>query len=88
MESFLANRTVVRSANGVPDPDQEPDGFQPLIPQPHARGLTSRMDREIPKVSDHAGSAPQVEWVEENGRIARIIVTCSCCQRIELACDY
>jgi len=32
--------------------------------------------------------APKVDVIEENGRVASIVVTCKCCQRIELACRY
>ncbi|MEQ1852518.1 MAG: hypothetical protein ABMA01_13120, partial [Chthoniobacteraceae bacterium] len=32
--------------------------------------------------------APKVDVIEENGRVASIVVTCRCCERIELACRY
>ncbi|MEI6714548.1 MAG: hypothetical protein WCO60_12395 [Verrucomicrobiota bacterium] len=31
---------------------------------------------------------PTVELVSNNGRIEKVIVTCSCCRRIELDCTY
>ena len=32
--------------------------------------------------------APQIELVQEGGVVRRIVVTCTCCQRIELECEY
>jgi hypothetical protein len=34
------------------------------------------------------GGAPHVEFVEANGRIEQIIVTCGCGERITLQCAY
>lgn len=31
---------------------------------------------------------PQIELVNRDGRVERIVITCSCCKRIELQCDY
>jgi hypothetical protein len=35
-----------------------------------------------------ARETPEIEVIQENGKIRRIVVTCKCCERIELECDY
>ncbi len=35
-----------------------------------------------------AEGGPQVEAVMSSGRVRRIIVTCTCGERVELECDY
>jgi hypothetical protein len=37
---------------------------------------------------DHRLTEPTVELVTNNGRIEKVIVTCSCSRRIELDCTY
>jgi hypothetical protein len=36
---------------------------------------------------DHSGE-PSVELITNNGRIEKVVVTCSCSRRIELDCTY
>ena len=78
IQSFLSNRpTAAPSRGGLSEPSN-PGGFQRLFegaPQAEAGGRP-RLD------------APQVEVIEENGRVASIVVTCRCCERIEIACRY
>ena len=86
LDSFLSNRPVVSEVDRVPATARE-SGFRPLFaaparsdlgrnrPQPPDEGQTPRLD------------APQIELVEEGGVLRRIIVTCRCCERIELECQ-
>lgn len=80
LQPFLSNRaTSATSPDGTPQATSG-GGFQQLFERPaQAEAATegqSRLD------------APQVDLIEENGRIASIVVTCKCCERIELACRY
>jgi hypothetical protein len=82
MESFLQNRTVLTKANGS---EMKPadSGFHTLL-QPPAPGAT--LSQADPSGQDE--TEPQVELVNQDGRIERIVVTCTCCKRIELRCEY
>jgi hypothetical protein len=31
---------------------------------------------------------PQIELVNRDGSVDRIVITCTCCKRIELQCEY
>ena len=80
LQPFLSNRAAsAANSDGLP---QSPSsgGFQQLFERPAQPGAgageQSRLD------------AAQVDVIEENGRIASIVVTCKCCERIELACRY
>lgn len=37
---------------------------------------------------DHGGAVPSVETVKQGDKIVRLIVTCSCGERIEIDCVY
>lgn len=79
MQSFLSNRTAAPGENGATQSSGS-GGFQRLFAETAqtagGTGGKSRLD------------APQVDVIEENGRVASIVVTCRCCERIELACQY
>ena len=80
IQSFLSNRATATPSR---------DG----IPQPAGNGGFQRLFDEVPRVENEGGGksrldAPQVEVIEENGRVASIVVTCRCCERIEIACQY
>ncbi len=32
--------------------------------------------------------APVIELIREEGKVSKIVVTCTCCRRIELECEY
>lgn len=51
--------------------------------------LASKGDpREAPGTTIHEGSEPTVELVMDGDRIAKVVVTCACCRKIELDCTY
>ena len=79
-QSFLSNRASVRSTEGGTSLSGTAGDFQRLFDE-NAKTETvndaeSRLD------------APQVDVIEENGRVAKIVITCRCCERIELVCRY
>ena len=78
MQSFLSNRPVVSGKGAAQTPAA--DGFQQLFD-----GAT----RPAGEAAANARpDAPQVDVIEENGRVTGIVVTCRCCERIEIACQY
>lgn len=83
MISFLENRPVHGSVNAPASRAENATGFQPLMPSDLARPAVDRVED-----AHQAEAAPQIELVRNGGRIERIIVTCSCCNRIELDCRY
>lgn len=80
LEPFLSNRASVAGAAGTAS-------------QPASNGPFNRLFGDTAR-TDSAGTqqtrldAPKVDLIEENGRVASIVVTCRCCERIELACRY
>ncbi len=78
IQSFLSNRTAAAPARSGLADSSTAGGFQRLFegtPQTEGSG------------KKHL-EAPQVEVIEENGRVVSIVVTCRCCERIEIACRY
>lgn len=87
MESFLQNRPALATASRYTlQPALEP-GFQPFLrpTSPNDKG-TSGPSTDTPL--DAQEDQPQVELVNRDGCVERIIITCSCCKRIELECEY
>jgi len=80
IQSFLSNRAAAEPGRGGNSQPAGSGGFQRLFggtPQAEGGdGGRSRLD------------APQVDVIEENGRVVSIVVTCRCCERIELNCQY
>jgi hypothetical protein len=75
MKSFLSGR-----ARAVSDSLQAPAGSNP--------GFLAKAVGNVHK--DHApGSAgPTVECVKQGDKVTRLIVTCTCGERIEIECIY
>lgn len=74
--------------------ENTPAGFQPFFSALGRQPLPGKTDAtEAPahtRTADAAlHDAPQVELITgPGGKIERIIVTCTCCERIELECKY
>ncbi len=90
MESFLQNRPALATANRyVLQPPTEP-GFQPFLrpagPNEKENPLLSVQVTDEGLV--HPGGEPKIELIELDGSVERIVITCSCCKRIELQCEY
>lgn len=79
IQSFLSNRPSSAANRAGSSEPSVPGGFQRLFegaPQTERSGGKPHLD------------APQIEVIEENGRVTSIVVTCRCCERIEIACRY
>lgn len=84
MQSFLSSRPVLKSDKAPTTGEPEP-GFQPL----YTPGRKESLDKpEAAGIAAGPLSEPRIEVVNGDGRINRIIVTCTCCKRIELDCEY
>lgn len=93
-ENTAISAKAVSSANAAAtgfQPFFSAIGRQPVLPQPETPD-TEPVTLNAMLHSRAAGStlhdAPQVELVTRDGKIERIIVTCTCCERIELECQY
>ena len=80
IQSFLSNRPSATPSRGGLSESATTGGFQQLF-------------EGVPQAENNDGGKPrldaaQVEVIEENGRVASIVVTCRCCERIEIACRY
>ena len=73
---FQSLRSALLEAGSVVVP-----GSEPTIQHSHHR--VSDLPQETIEQQE-----PTVELVQSNGRIEKVIVTCSCCRRIELDCTY
>lgn len=73
MKPFLSGRTQVQSINLQPVA-----GISPA--EAVARASTHKHSKE--------GTGPSVETVKQGDKIVRLIVTCSCGERIEIDCLY
>lgn len=94
MESFLANRPAARAdrADRAALPKNEESAFRPLFESTAAPVLPPAAERIIEPVIDEPErprlDEPQVEVIAENGVVKRIVVTCRCCEKIEIECRY
>ena len=80
LQPFLANRATVAGTHGSVSQPAASGGFHRLF------GDTAREESHGP--ARRRLETPKVDVVEENGRVASIVVTCRCCERIELTCQY
>ena len=90
MNSFLENRPVSIRTAGMPPaiPKSEP-GFHSLIPHDATfKPTPTPVSAPTPAPRAETEPVPQVELVQNGGKVERIIVTCTCCNRIELQCQY
>ena len=90
LQDFLSGRPSINSDRSLPAVAAARDGgVQPLFAARAAELASAGGARRIEDVREpDLLDAPQIELAEENGRVQRIIVTCTCCKRIELECEY
>jgi len=87
MEDFLSGREKLGGAPGAaskprkPAPGSLPPGLGKLQP-PEADPAS----REEAQCEGEGGS--KVQYLTENGRVVRIVVTCACGQVTEIDCAY
>ena len=84
LQDFLANRPSIQSHATTNAPERG-GGFQPLFATRPA-GLAAK-DSEADPESERL-EAPQIEIVREAGQVRRIVVTCTCCEKITIDCEY
>ncbi len=90
LQDYFAGRPSVSAGRTAPAPPATDEGaFRPLFATRSAELEASGGARRIeaqpePELLDE----PQVELVQENGKVQRIVVTCTCCKRIEIECEY
>ena len=84
LQDFLSNRPAILSASGTEAPARTA-AFQPLIASRTA-GLGAGNSEPDPE-GRHL-EAPEIELVRENGQVRRIVVTCTCCEKITIDCEY
>lgn len=78
MKSFLSGRPQV-SANALqPVADSKVFDSARVISHAHHKGGT---------MPPH-GNAPAIECIKQGDKVTRIVVTCSCGERIEIDCMY
>ena len=88
MNSFLENRPVaVRTDGKYTPPPKTEAGFHAFIPQDAPAAAKPAPAPMAPPPAE-MDNPPRVELVQNDGKVERIIVTCSCCNRIELQCKY
>jgi hypothetical protein len=80
MQSFLTNRAAAAPSRDAASPSEISGGFQRLFDETAQTQASTAGQQRL--------DAPRVDVIEENGRVASIVVTCRCCERIELACRY
>jgi hypothetical protein len=84
MQDFLHGRLSCSPHSG-PNPDTAPGfvGMENSHPAGNpASGAAAQAGRAAPS------GAPDIQLVKENGQVRKIIVLCSCGERIELECAY
>lgn len=86
LQDFLANRP------GIPSPtasDAEPrsSGFQPLFAARATSLAATRQQLDLEPEAERL-EAPEIELVHEAGQVRQIIVTCKCCEKITIDCEY
>ena len=84
LQDFLANRPGAQSSSDSP---AQQSTFQPFFAA-RAAGLPAsrreiEADPEVQRLEE-----PEIELVHEAGQVRRIIVTCKCCERITIDCEY
>ena len=88
MESFLQNRPSLATAQHYQCAPTEP-GFQPFLrPTSAEQGALSLPAKTADPQRGYEATEPKIELLDRDGTVERIVITCVCCQRIELQCEY
>jgi hypothetical protein len=86
MNSFLDNRTATGTATVV----KSGTGFQSLFSREATTTKSEAGFQPLPATAPKAETEaiPHIELVENAGKVEKIIITCTCCNKIELQCQY
>jgi hypothetical protein len=83
LQDFLTGRATTDSAT-VPALPRSSVEFQPMTPSRLGALTAPGTAAAAPERLEE----PQVEIVEDGGKVRRIVVTCTCCEKIEIECEY
>ncbi len=87
LEDFLSNRPAIQSPNAT-ESEPRSSTFQPFFAARSA-GLSGKRTAEFDAEPECPRlEAPEIELVRESGEVRRIIVTCKCCEKITIDCEY
>lgn len=86
LQDFLASRPAISSSTAA-EAGPRSSGFQPLFAARAAALTATRKPAEMEPESERL-EAPEIELVHEAGQVRRIIVTCKCCEKITIDCEY
>ena len=78
LQDFLSNRPASEPRN---------TGFQSLLATRTPGLAASRTDIDTEPGAERL-EAPEIELIHEAGQVRRIIVTCKCCEKITIDCEY
>jgi hypothetical protein len=84
MQNFLTGRSQHAAEKTARPAAASALGFHPLVAPALASAAAERAE-PAPTADE---MEPRVELVQTEGQIRRIVVTCACCRRIELECEY
>ena len=84
LDHVLTQRLAPSTPDALLPGAVETSGFRPFF----APVLPASGRSHAHAVATEPGGKPQVEMVQVEGRIERIIVTCGCGERIEIECEY
>ena len=86
LQDFLANRSAIQSPDST-EMQPRTSTFQPFFAA-RAAGLGAKQSEPDAEPNIKRLEAPEIELVEEAGQVRRIIVTCTCCEKITIDCEY
>jgi len=87
MQNYLDGQGVLNVENSAANPLPLSNDFQPLFFSAKKNGSTD--GGTFSQGSAGGGhDSPQIELISLEGKIQRIVITCTCCKRIELECQY
>lgn len=84
LQDFLAGR-LTNDSTATPAISRGGGEFQPMSPARFG-ALAAPAAPPVPERPRLA--EPQVEIIEDGGKVHRIVVTCTCCEKIEIECEY
>jgi hypothetical protein len=88
MESFLQNRPALATVEASPRAATADTGFQPFLRATSVREKAPLLGAEGLANASPDEADPQIELVNRDVSVDRIVITCTCCKRIELQCEY
>ena len=86
LQDFLSNRPAIQSPSAT-EVQPRDSTFQPFFAA-RAAGLSAQRAEIDAESGIKRLEAPEIELVEEAGQVRRIIVTCTCCEKITIDCEY